>query len=449
MQNNVTNEQNLREAHSGAVEGGIHSIGTHPERLSHVPTAVAVKEQLERLLASPHFVSSPRCQLFLRYVVEATIRGDAESLKERNLGIELFKRDATYDTNANPVVRVAASEVRKKLAQYYYEPGGQGQIRIEIPVGSYVPHFSFPEQGPGNGKELHRPEAVQPGAAVDHAESTPVALPAMTVRPRRNAVKLAVLAAGLVAICLGSLGWYTMMAESPLEKFWAPVVKSPSPVFLYASQMRATQIQNAPVLSRNTGATTTIIGQAVNDTSSLTVEALSDSITQANIAGFLRSKRKQFSARSVGDTSYEDLQKGPVVLIGALDNYWTMQLMRNMRFQFNLDTQTGESWISDQKNPGVKLGAMKLSNGVPMTQDMAIVARVIDNETKQPMVIVAGLYTAGTLAAGTFVTDPQYLDAYSRSAPHNWQNGNLEILLSVNVIDGQPGSPRVVDSVVW
>jgi hypothetical protein len=65
------------------------------------------------------------------------------------------------------------------------------------------------------------------------------------------------------------------------------------------------------------------------------------------------------------------------------------------------------------------------------------------------MVIVAGLYTAGTLAAGTFVTDPQYLDAYSRSAPHNWQNGNLEILLSVNVIDGQPGSPRVVDSVVW
>jgi len=445
----VASEQNLREAHSGVVEGGVHSVGTHPESHRQVPAAEAVREQLERLLASSHFASSPRCQLFLRFVVAATIRGDAESLKERNLGIELFKRDAAYDTNANPVVRVAASEVRKKLAQYYYEPGGQGQIRIEIPVGSYVPHFSFPDQGPGYGKEFHRPEVLQPGAGEYRAESTPLAVPVVTVRPRGNAVKLAVLAAGLLAICLGGLAWRAITAESPLEKFWAPVLKSPNPVFFYASQMRATQIQNGPVLSRNPGATTTLVGRANSDTTNLTVEALSDSITQANIAGFLRSKRKQFAARAVGDTTYEDLQKGPVVLIGALDNYWTMQLMRNMRFQFNLDPQTGEFWISDQKKPGVKLGAMNLSSGVPMTQDMAIVARVMDNETKQPMVIVAGLYTAGTLAAGNFVTDPQYLDAYSRSTPHNWQNGNLEILLSVNVIDGQPGAPRVVDSIVW
>jgi hypothetical protein len=125
------------------------------ESREHLPATEAVREQLDRLLGSSRFTSSVRCQALLRHIVEEALRGNVDSLKERNLGIEVFRRDAAYDTNADPVVRIAASEVRKKLAQYYVDSGHQRQVRIAIPVGSYVPEFTFPDSAAENGSGNH------------------------------------------------------------------------------------------------------------------------------------------------------------------------------------------------------------------------------------------------------------------------------------------------------
>jgi hypothetical protein len=72
-------------------------------------------------------------------VVEETIHGRADRLKERAIAVKAFNRKPSYDNNADPVVRVAAGEVRKRLAQYYNEPENDGQIRIELPIRAYVP----------------------------------------------------------------------------------------------------------------------------------------------------------------------------------------------------------------------------------------------------------------------------------------------------------------------
>ena len=79
----------------------------------------------------------------LRYVVNETLEGRGSHLKERALGVEVFSRDPDYDTNADPVVRTSACEVRKRIAQYYHEPGHEDEIRIDLPAGSYVPEFRF------------------------------------------------------------------------------------------------------------------------------------------------------------------------------------------------------------------------------------------------------------------------------------------------------------------
>src|SRR5215475_15565619 len=100
--------------------------------------------QLGRILESPQFRSSKRCSLFLRYVVEQASENRLEGLKERTLGIEVFGRNPQYDTNQDPVVRAAAGEVRKRLAQYYLEPGHEDEIRISLPAGSYVPEVQPP-----------------------------------------------------------------------------------------------------------------------------------------------------------------------------------------------------------------------------------------------------------------------------------------------------------------
>lgn len=101
----------------------------------------AVSEQLERILASPLFKQSKRYSPFLRYVVEKTLAGEADTLKERTLGVEIFGRPPNYDSSNDPVVRVTAGEVRKRIAQYYHDSEHKGELRIELSPGSYVPEF--------------------------------------------------------------------------------------------------------------------------------------------------------------------------------------------------------------------------------------------------------------------------------------------------------------------
>jgi hypothetical protein len=82
----------------------------------------------------------------LRYIVERTLDGDHDRLKERTLGIEIFHRDPDYDSNSDPIVRRTAGEVRKRLNQYYQEEGNRTAIRLRLDAGSYQPHFDFEEQ---------------------------------------------------------------------------------------------------------------------------------------------------------------------------------------------------------------------------------------------------------------------------------------------------------------
>ncbi len=109
-----------------------------------VPEQVAlVRQHLKDLLSSHAFAGSKRTQDFLLLIVNHTLEGDIESLRERMIGAELFGRPISYDTGSDSVVRVRASEVRKKLALYYSGSKEKLTVRIELPSGSYVPRFHF------------------------------------------------------------------------------------------------------------------------------------------------------------------------------------------------------------------------------------------------------------------------------------------------------------------
>src|ERR1700678_782106 len=111
----------------------------------------AIQEQVGRLLADSHFSQSRRFPSFLRYVVDKTLAGQEDALKERTLGVEIFGRRADYDTASDPIVRVTAAEIRKRIAQYYQDPGHESELRVSLPLGSYVPQFHWPESAKQNG----------------------------------------------------------------------------------------------------------------------------------------------------------------------------------------------------------------------------------------------------------------------------------------------------------
>jgi len=90
--------------------------GWHPQTQQECD---AVLRELQTVLASPHFSNSKRYPALLKYIVEHTLAGKSDLLKERTLGVEVFDRPATYDTNADTVVRYTAGEVRKRLLLFY------------------------------------------------------------------------------------------------------------------------------------------------------------------------------------------------------------------------------------------------------------------------------------------------------------------------------------------
>src|ERR1700691_94380 len=105
-------------------------------------TPEMIRVQLDLLVRDEVFCSSKRSVKFLTYVVEQTLNGSADQIKERTIGVEVFGRKPSYDTNLDHVVRTAATELRKRLAIYYGDEKHRSELRISLLPGSYIPKFS-------------------------------------------------------------------------------------------------------------------------------------------------------------------------------------------------------------------------------------------------------------------------------------------------------------------
>ena len=206
--------------------GGTSSLG-EPAILSPEQSA-AVRHHLEEILASHAFVGRKRTQDFLRLIVDHTLRGELDSLRERMIGAEMFGRPVSYDTGSDSVVRVRASEVRKKLAQYYSESSDDRPVvRIEVPSGSYVPRFHF--EGTSSATwavkaTLSPPEnhlenqTTKNGSSLHVPLHPPVESPAA---PRKWFSRSRMLATGaivLLVLCLAYLGYRRWMPPSNVHK---------------------------------------------------------------------------------------------------------------------------------------------------------------------------------------------------------------------------------------
>jgi hypothetical protein len=146
-------------------------------------------------------------------------------------------------------------------------------------------------------------------------------------------------------------------------------------------------------------------------------------------------------------TDYSDLRSGPAVLIGAINNAWTRRLMGQLRYTFDIDRTNFVMRIRDGEDPSRK--DWKVDGKLPkseMTQDYAIVSRVLDPSTERIVVVAGGLTKYGTIAAGEFLTDGTHLAAFSQHAPKGWERQNMQVVLTTKVINGQSGPPEVIAS---
>jgi hypothetical protein len=177
--------------------------------------ASAILQHLNQILESRSFRNSHRSQEFLRYVVVQTLMGHGDQLKERILGIELFNRDADYDTNTDAIVRVTAADVRKRLLDYYTREGS-ATMQISLPAGTYLPAFRGQEQAQ-NASSSTALQLDQPAgeSAINGRETTAQGQAASLLKSLPRAIgskRLRVTLALLWTLLAFAAGWLTRTA---------------------------------------------------------------------------------------------------------------------------------------------------------------------------------------------------------------------------------------------
>jgi TolB-like protein/Flp pilus assembly protein TadD len=105
------------------------------------PESLPVREQLERILASPTFQQSDRLKRFLSFIVLEAIAGHSDKLKEYVIGVQVFGKEESFDPRTDPIVRVQARRLRAKLVHHYREEGRADALIIDLPKGGYAPVF--------------------------------------------------------------------------------------------------------------------------------------------------------------------------------------------------------------------------------------------------------------------------------------------------------------------
>jgi hypothetical protein len=347
-----------------------------------------VRDQLGRLLASSLFSRSSRYPAFLTYVIGSVLRNPAQRIKEQTVGIEVFGRSPGYDTDRDHIVRSTAVEIRKRLRQYYSQPGHRQELVIELPVGSYTPLF------------LKQDRLIATSGDPVHA--------------------VAQLAEGAV-------------------KLWAPMVAGREFLFVCISPIKHPRFPDPDQLD-GTVAAMHLRNRVV----------LADAVSMSRVVSFLSPLGVSLQIVGSDELTFDHFDRAPVVLIGALNNKWAQKLAGGLRFAFRLDLGTQTIEVRDEERPEAPIGIVRMSSSIAeFEEDFAIITRLTDPKVGRPVLVVGGVTLLGTAAAAEFVTNPWRLVGIDKHLPAGWQTRNLQVLLSTRIVEGRAGPAQIVACTAW
>ncbi len=376
-----------------------------PNGSPKIPVKQAL-EHLDTILKSPFFAPSKRCQEFLRYIVLETSEGRGDLIKERNIASAVFGKGIDFEPGDDSVVRVKAREVRKRLLDYY-ESTPDSDLRIEIPLGGYVPVIHRAHE-PINPNPSH-PEVAKAG-----------------VKPfgRR---KFAWLLGGSIGALGAATITYPLLHEhtAPLDLLWRPVFATKSQLLIFV-----------PILKNQGGELTDRVG-------------IGPAATLRRAADFLTEHGYPYHLRFGAELTFSQLTEQPSLLLGGFSSVWTLQMTRDLRFELvNGDEKLGPVVIDKRTNQTWKPVNLSPSH-LYADQDYGIACRLFDPASGQVVLIAAGITTFGTEGAADIFFDPKLFSALLKQAPSNWETKNFQAVIRVSIVGTTPSSHQVVASYFW
>ena len=405
-----------------------------------------VQLELERLLEAVEFRQSEQSKRLLQYLIVHSLDGNTEVLRERAIGAALFALEPGYDTNQNPIVRVRATEVRKRLTKYYARVGPQ-RLQVEIPAGGYRAEF--------------RREAIAGETVLPLVQETRVEIPA----PARNqwwrgkALQLTLLLAALAAAALVFAVGSRATTDS-LEAFWQPALDAPSSVVICAGHPVVYRFSNEfqrettgrvashyEILTRplNVAPDQVLHGRDIVPIPNQYI-GLGSAEAVAQIHGWLARQKKDSTIRFGNDLTFTDFRNSPAVIIGAFQNKWMIELTKDLRFIFDTyngrpevrDTRTGKTW----NLPGLREDGQT-------SEDYVLISRLLNSASGEFVIAAAGITQYGGHTVGEVLSNPQILNSVMKTARNGWQKRSQQLLFHVQVIGATAGPPELIALHEW
>jgi hypothetical protein len=354
-----------------------------------------------------------RCKDLLKFIVQRTLSGQHDCLKERMIGIEVFRRANDYNTNQDATVRVAVTEVRKRLARYYEEPGRQNELHIDLPAGSYVAEFRQPHI------PVEAKEAILPGRP-----------------PRSLYIAMPIMAVVLLVVIWGAI---RLTGASPIDRFWKPVLDSPEPILISLAVPGNQQTPSAYVNN---------MGKYLAQQANFPVPDL----TAANsINSFLASRRKRSVISLAPSITLSDLHRAAAIVLGSDQmNQWASHLGANLRFRFQDEAGGSVHMIKDAHDPGNKSWAVDLNQPYKqISSEFVLITRTFDPTTGQWWIGIGGTTSIGTIGGQQILVESSAMKALIAQLPVGWERKNLQVVVAFNMVDGSIGGSKVVGAYTW
>lgn len=446
-----------------------------------------VRQSLETLLSSKHFVNAHKKKKFLRLICDFYLEGRAQELNEHILGYDVFGRDSSYNPSDDPIVRVFAHEIRKKLEAYYANEGAHDPIRLEIPAGSYQPVFT--RQSPEPAVELAE-AAPQPEPEVDSRGLRPALGKLTTGRHAKSLVifLLVVVAAGLA---LWNMQLRQDVAQIEAAKnpatygaVWSPFMRDDNPPLVILSNpptFRFTNPSDPEALTKDSIPLAPETVEALKDkfvtnpevsiketggpaddnlaapprdkvvierkhTPSLILSknvytGVGEAIGLHYLTDFFRKASRSILLKQSRTLSAEDLKKHDVIMLGGVwVNEWSGKLSMSEDFVFT-DKATVENRNPQPGEEREYIPQFDRRTG-NLILDYALITIKPNISDDNEVMLLAGVYNQGTEAAVEYVTNKNYLDQLNQRLQQLNDAGKpprfFQALLKVGVENGIP-----------
>jgi hypothetical protein len=436
-----------------------------------------LQRHVKEIIEGAAFKGSHRSSQFLQYIVDQAIAGHFESLKERVIGVELFGRSPSYDSGEDAIVRVTASDVRKRLLQHYGRYGATSEFRIGLPSGSYIPEISrdlIHDVDPsrlGATTAHHNTVVVAPpeasGASTRPETPTPTsAYPEIHDHPNQGSPRkwlAACLVLTIVNVALWGIFWNqfarnTSSAASTLP--WSALLNSPHPLQLIISDPDIAEIQGY------TGQQLSVSDYAnrnyIPNPEKLTPEiiqlchillhgnkaSLVDTPIAVSIAELAQANAKKVDVHTARSVQLSDLQNDDnFVLLGSpRSNPWTTFFSDQLSFRLVYDKNYGQEIVRNlHPRSNEQAQYVPTALGWATGQSYAVIAFVRNPDQNGQVLLLGGANAEGTEAAGKLVTELPRLTTMLKAcgiAPAG-PPLHFELLLRLNMMAGSPTNINV------